>query len=363
MSTTLLVLLSIMTSAIIIFSALFNSTFYYFTNAYPEISSSVGAKMMMMIKNPPRNQGQLSNMTTEQQQQQAITEANNNNDSTTVLRLLANIFETRINRTAALLELTSKLPEVRNVNYVGSITKQFMGIPQNLDLQKRKIARYVLEQDKDIASIFFLTPTGDIYMGEPFSDQKQLPRLNYADRDWYKGVTKINDTYVSAVFFSAAIHAPAIGIAVPVYGNDTSNDDDDNDNDGGIGHTPSTRLGYWVGIVDLNIIKEDLLGLGLLSGNNRILIVDHNATQVLDTIDINASSSSQLSSGPSYFSSSSSSKSQELESFGYLESVKDALNGEHGSIAEMINGTRVTTHYYPIHVTSHRWAVLLIKPS
>jgi hypothetical protein len=85
-----------------------------------------------------------------------------------------------------------------------------MGIPQDLDLQKRNIAQYILEQDKDIATIFFLTPKGDIYIGEPYSDQQQLPRLNYADRDWYKGVTRTNDTYVSAVFLSAAIHVPAI---------------------------------------------------------------------------------------------------------------------------------------------------------
>jgi hypothetical protein len=83
---------------------------------------------------------------------------------------LANILETRINGTA-LLELTSKLPQVRNVQYINSITEEFMGIPQNLDSEKRKIAQYIIEQNKDIASIFFLTPTGDIYIGEPFSDQ------------------------------------------------------------------------------------------------------------------------------------------------------------------------------------------------
>jgi hypothetical protein len=337
MSTALL--LSIIIFAII-FSASFSSIFY-FTEASPEIS--VGTKIM--IKNLPRNQSQLSKTT----EQQTITEINNNS-TTPLLQLLANILETRINGTAALLELTSKLPEVRNVQYVSSISQEFMGISQNLDSEKRKIAQYILEQDKDIASIFFLTPTGDIYIGEPFSDQKQLPRLNYADRDWYKGVTKLNDTYVSAVFLSAAIHAPAIAIAVPVYGNDTGSDDVSS------GLSP-TILGYWVGIVDLNRIKEDLVGLGFLSGNSRILIVDHNGTQVLDTIDKNVSST-QLSSEPS-----SSSKSQQLESFAHLESVKNALNGQSGSVTEMINGTGVTINYYPLQVASHRWAALLIKPS
>lgn len=95
-----------------------------------------------------------------------------NSNINTLLELLSTIVETRINGTAALLELTSKLPEVKNIQYVNSIDEKFMGIPPDLDLQKRNIARYILEQDKDIATIFFLTPKGDIYIGEPYSDQE-----------------------------------------------------------------------------------------------------------------------------------------------------------------------------------------------
>jgi hypothetical protein len=29
----------------------------------------------------------------------------------------------------------------------------------------------------------------------------------------------------------------------------------------------------------------------------------------------------------------------------------------------MINGTTTTIHYYPLQITPHRWAALLIKPS
>jgi Cache domain len=349
MSRTLL--LSIMTSAII-FLALFNKIF---TEASPDLSSGT----QIMIKNPPENQSLFSK--TIEQQATTDEEETSNSTSLLVLQLLANILETRINGTAALLELTSKLPEVRNAHYVNSITEEFMGISQNLDSEKRKIAQYILEQNKDIASIFFLTPTGDIYIGEPFSDQKQLPKLNYADRDWYKGVTKLNDTYVSAVFLSAAIHATAIAIAVPIYENNIGNDvDNNNNNNNGVGYSLSPILGYWVGIVDLSRIKEDIAALGFRSESGRILIVDHNGTQVLDTIDRNLSSSSQPSSGPS---SSSSSKNQELKSFSYLESVNRALNGERGSVTEMINGTTMTIQYYPLQVTPHIWAALLIKPS
>jgi dynactin complex subunit len=59
------------------------------------------------------------------------------NNMSIILKLLSNIIETRINKSYSLLELTSKLPEVTNVSYANMITEKFMGIPQNLDLQKK----------------------------------------------------------------------------------------------------------------------------------------------------------------------------------------------------------------------------------
>ena len=276
----------------------------------------------------------------------------NNNNSTVLLQLLANRFENRINEAASLLELTSKLPQVRNTQHVSSISEEFMGIPENLDLEKRKIAQYILKQDKNIDSIFFLTPKGDIYIGEPFSDQQQLPRLNFADRDWYKGVTILHDTYISAVFLSAAIHIPAVAIAVPVYADNTGNDDD-----ASISSPPI--LGYWVGIVNLNKVKEDIATttLDFVSSNSSqtLLIVDHNGTQVLGIKNSDAHYNSP--------SSSSSPKNQELKSFANLESVKNALNGKSGSTVEVIDSSKATIYYYPVKVPHHTWAALLILPS
>lgn len=275
----------------------------------------------------------------------------NNNNSTVLLQLLANRFENRINEAASLLELTSKLPQVRNTQHVSSISEEFMGIPENLDLEKRKIAQYILKQDKNIDSIFFLTPKGDIYIGEPFSDQQQLPRLNFADRDWYKGVTILHDTYISAVFLSAAIHIPAVAIAVPVYADNAGNDDD--------ASISSPILGYWVGIVNLNKVKEDIATttLDFVSSNSSqtSLIVDHNGTQVLGIKNSDAHYNSP--------SSSSSPKNQELKSFANLESVKNALNGKSGSTVEVVNSSKATIYYYPVKVPHHTWAALLILPS
>jgi len=43
-------------------------------------------------------------------------------------------------------------------------------------------------------------------MGEPYRDQEQLPRINFADREWYKGVVKNDQTYISSIFLSASIN-------------------------------------------------------------------------------------------------------------------------------------------------------------
>ena len=152
-----------------------------------------------------------SNQTTQEQQQQLL------QSKTNLVKLLANMVENRLHEAAILLEITSVDPAVQNTPFAYSISKIYMGIPGNLDSEKRKIAQGILSKDKDFGSVYFTMPNGDVYIGEPYSYQKQLPRLNYADRDWYKGVTALNNTYISSVFISASIHVPATAIVVPVY--------------------------------------------------------------------------------------------------------------------------------------------------
>jgi hypothetical protein len=266
----------------------------------------------------------------------------------TILKLLSSVIETRLNKSTAILEITSKLPEVTNISYANAITEKFMGIPQDLDLQKRNVATDVLTLDKDIATIFFLTPNGDIYMGEPYSNQIQLPRLNYADRDWYKGVTRKNDTYTSAVFLSAAIRVPSIAIAVPVYGNSMESGSVNVN----VNQTSSPIVGSWVGIINLTKIKEDLSGLNLLSRDNEVILVDHNGTQVVNVLARTMNVSSPLSLD-----------NQTLKSFSQLQSVKNALDGKSGVTVEMLNNTRKTVYHYPVQLQPHEWALLLLRPS
>lgn len=109
---------------------------------------------------------------------------------------------------------------------------------------------------------------------------------------------------MSATFLSAAIHVPAIAVAVPVYGNTTGNNINAN-------QTALSVVGYWVGIINPAGIKEDLSRLDLLGQSNKILLIDHNETQVVD-----------LSSADNQY--------QSLKSYSQLQSVKNALIGKSG---------------------------------
>jgi hypothetical protein len=268
-----------------------------------------------------------------------------------VVKLLSDMVSNRLHDAVNLLEITSKDPIIQNVPFANFITKKYMGIPSNIDVQKRVIAQDILARDKDIRNIYFLIPNADVYFGEPFSYQQQLPKLNYADRDWYKGVTATNSTYISAIFMSASIHAPAIAIATPVYALQNNND-----------NTTSSKKtannvisGYWVGIVDLPSIQESIKNLNL-TNNERIVVVDHNGTAI-----INYSPSSPSATNNNNNNNNNNISPTKLENFGYLNSVKAVRNGNAGSAFETVNGTKILSIYQPIQLDNRFWGVVLIK--
>jgi hypothetical protein len=228
--------------------------------------------------------------------------------------------ENRINQAISAMVETSELDEVKRTDFIDAIDVTQMGIPEDADIDKREVARQLLSENPEFASIFFLTPSGDLYLGEPYEQQEQLPRLNYADRDWYKGVTSTGEPYVSSVFTSAAIHVPAVAVAVPVFGDDET-----------------AVVGYWVAIVNLDDMKSDL---NEIAGESRILLVDHNATEVADT-----GRTSQLT---------------ELQFFAQLESVQRALSGESGTMVEVVDGVEMNARFAPVRAHPNTWAIVIL---
>lgn len=114
-------------------------------------------------------------------------------------RLLADSLANRLNKTAAILEVTSLLPQVRIAPYANSISPDFHGIPQNLDSPKRAIAQHILSNYHDFDIVSFIMPNGNMYILEPYSQQAHLTKNNYAFRDYFKGAVNTHNTYLGGV--------------------------------------------------------------------------------------------------------------------------------------------------------------------
>src|SRR5919199_6315577 len=99
-------------------------------------------------------------------------QANNTESSMIITKLLANNLQNRLQKAGALLEITSKLPQVNNTSFAHLLNQTLTtlhGIPKDADIQKRQLAENILSDYKDFQIIVFLMPNGDVYFEEPYS--------------------------------------------------------------------------------------------------------------------------------------------------------------------------------------------------
>ena len=253
-------------------------------------------------------------------------------DKTVELRLLADSLSERLNKTAAILEVTSKLPEVKSAPYSNLISPKLHGIPKDVDISKRKVAQSILSVDKDFRVILFLMPNGDIYLNEPYLLQANLTNNNFAYRGYYKGAINTHDTYLGNVVISNSSGLPTSHISVPIYSL-ASKGNNDNDRN-------STIAGIWAGGLNLKVLSKYLQSLNLAS-DERILYVDQYSHKIADSDKTLANAYS--------------------ESFANYQAFKNAIAGKSGSTIEVVNGTKKTIHYQPVRFHSTTWAVLLME--
>ena len=285
----------------------------------------------------PANAQGLNNIT-RSEIQNGTAESAMTTDRSILVKLLAENLENRLNKSAAILEITGELPQVKNVSYASSISSELHGIPKDLDIAKRKVAHDILATDKDLQLIFFLMPNGDMYMEEPYSRQQNLTGNNFAFRDYYKGAINIGDTYLGNVVISASSGLPQSNIAVPLYSSSIDNNGNKNNTNN------MTLLGIWSGGLNLTEFSETLRSLNLTDGE-RIVYVDQNGQEVAD-------SSKQIF------------RTNQNESFANLQAFNVALQEQKpGSVIETINGTRMLVLYELVQFPSTTWVVLLLKPS
>ena len=253
------------------------------------------------------------------------------NNISLITNILSKNLENRIQKAGAILELTSKLPQVRDVPYAHSLNQTLNtlhGIPQYADIEKRQVVKNILSSNNDLYEIFLVMPNGNMYFLEPYSIQQTLAVNNFAFRDYFQGAVRTNDTYLGNVHNTAAASGVRTAkIAVPTYSL--------KDN--------STIAGVWAGSIDFNVLNEELQSLNLTSLDNstRVVYVDSNGQKIADS-DIN--------------------KSTNPESFANLVGFKSAIGGQSGSTIDTVDNTKMLVAYQPVNAFHNTWIVLLMQP-
>ena len=130
------------------------------------------------------------------------------------------------------------------------------------------------------------------------------------------------------MLLSAALGRPQANIAVPVYSDDNS----------------GTLVGIWGCGLNLTMLSNSLQSLNLADGE-RVLYVDRNGQRIADS-----SSELSLESAASH------------EPIADLQSFKNTINGESGSVTQIVNGTMMVVSYHPVETFSNVWAVLYMEP-
>ena len=250
-----------------------------------------------------------------------------NNNNAPLISLLANNLANRLNKSAAILQITSNLPEVKNHTYASFLKQSLHGIAANVDIPKRKVAQAILSADKDFGVIFFLMPNGLVYMEEPYSRQLNLTTNNLGFRDFYKGAVSTHMPNLGNVVISASSGHPQTNIAVPVYSENNNNNNS----------SRQSLLGIWAGGLNLPVFNKLLQSLKL-ANNEHIVLVDHHGQKIADSDKYQALNSNQ--------------------SFASLQSFKNAIAGKVGSTVEVINGTKVLVSYHPVNAIQTKWAIL-----
>ena len=257
---------------------------------------------------------------------------NTQNNISLITKILANNLEHHIQKAGAILETTSKLPQVRNLPYAHLLNLTLTtlhGIPQYADIEKRQLGRSIISSNNDLYEIFFIMPNGNMYFVEPYSIQKTLSKNNYAFRDYFREAIKGNDTYLgNGLNTAAASGIRTAQIAVPVYSLKYN----------------STIAGVWAGSIDFNVLNKELQSLNLtsLGDSTRVVYVDSKGQKIADS-DI--------------------SKSTIPESFSNLTGFRAAICGQTGSTIEKVGNTKMLVAYQPVNAFHNTWVVLSMLSS
>lgn len=120
------------------------------------------------------------------------------------------------------MELTAKLPVVKDMSAAELGNVNYRGVAENQDVEKRTLAKQLLDTYSSFAYFESFTPDkGMSIMLEPYAVQQKISAEAYnngfSSRDWFKGaLTTQQGAYLSEAYISASIGKQVCALSVPI---------------------------------------------------------------------------------------------------------------------------------------------------
>ena len=252
---------------------------------------------------------------------------NNNSSLLNELENIKNILESKVTKLATALQIASSLPQILHPPDINLIDPKVNGIPEDAEIEKRKIGKILLEQFNEFFSVVFLLNNGDVYFDEPFERQLNRTATNLSFRDYYQAVEQTKKTYLSDAIISITTGRNLAVIATPVINKDNN------------------MTGILLGAINFNNYDKFLQSLNL-QNNSRLVLIDKTGVKIGDSTENETSASKE---------------SFEKKQFSNLTSFKYALEGKSGSIVEKLDGKESQITFLPYNLFQNKRILLLIQ--
>jgi hypothetical protein len=254
------------------------------------------------------------------------TNKNINSSLLNELESIKNILESKVTKLVTALQIASSLPQILQPPDINLVDSKINGIPENADIEKRKIAKILLDQF-EFSSIDFLLNNGDVYFDEPFEDQLNRTVINLSFRDYYQAVEQTKKTYLSDAIISKTTGRNLAVIATPVINKENE------------------MTGILLGTINFNNYDKFLQSLNL-QNNSRLVLIDKTGVKIGDSNENETSVSKE---------------SFEKKQFSNLTSFKLALEGKSGSIVEKFGWKESQITFLPYDLFQNKRILLLIQ--
>src|SRR5688500_17019676 len=252
---------------------------------------------------------------------------NNNSSLLNELENIKNILESKVTKLATALQIASSLPQMLQPPDINLIDPKVNGIPEDADIEKRKIGKILLEQFNEFFSVVFLLNNGDVYFDEPFERQLNRTATNLSFRDYYQAVEQTKKTYLSDAIISITTGRHLAVIATPIINKENN------------------MTGILLVAINFNNYDNIFQSLNL-QNNSRLVLIDKTGVKIGDSNEKETSASKV---------------SFEKKQFSNLTSFKVALEGKSGSIVEKFEGKESQITFLPYDLFQNKRILLLIQ--